>query len=101
MQDCLKIIRPHLSELHKHILAWLAIAGEIIHRVVEKLRRDAELRERLEISFGKDLRGRAATGLVVCAGLIVEVMEFVIHFWIRRFPAPENARAGRPLAAGF
>ena len=101
MQDCLKIIRPHLSELHKHILAWLAIAGEIIHRVVEKLRRDAELRERLEIGGGKDLRGRAATGIVIGTGLIVEVMEFVIHFWIRRFPARGNARAGRPLAGGF
>ena len=101
MQDCLKIIRPHLSELHKHILAWLAIAGEIIHRVVEKLRRDAELREHLEIGCGKDLRGRAATSLVAGTGLIVEVMEFVIHFWIRQFPARGNARAGRPLAGGF
>ena len=101
MQNCLKIISPQLGKLHKHILAWFAIAGEIIHRVVEKLRRDAELRERLEIGGGKDLRGRAATGIVIGAGLIVEVMEFVIHFWIRQFPARGNARAGRPLAGGF
>ena len=77
-----KIIGSHLSEFQKDILARLAIAGEVIHRVVERLWGNAELGEHFEIRRREDLRWLTAPSAIDRSGTVIEFVQFVIHFEI-------------------
>jgi hypothetical protein len=95
-----EIIRPHSGKFHKDRFVRLAVAHEIVHRIVKKLGRNSKLREHIQISRIENPRRGAASEAVVVGSFVVKLVQFVNHFEILQRLAQGIERAGPHEARG-